>query len=110
MANGHNAPMEPIEFSAELWVWDARPGDTWVFLTVPEHIGEAIDDHATAAGPRAGFGSVRVEVRMGGTTWRTSVFPDKASGCFVLPVKRSVRDANAVGPGDTVVVALRAVV
>lgn len=108
-ATHHTGPVEQIEFTAELWLWDARREDTWVFVTVPEQVGEAIDDHARAAGPRAGFGSVKVEVRIGGTTWLTSVFPDKASGCFVLPVKRSVREANGVQPGDTVIVAVRTV-
>ena len=44
---------------------------------------------------------------MGMTTWRTSVFPDSASGCFVLPVKRSVREADEVDAGDVVEVLLR---
>jgi hypothetical protein len=50
---------------------------------------------------------VRVEVRLGATTWRTSVFPDKASGCFVLPIKRAVRAAHDLAPGDEVALELR---
>ena len=50
--------------------------------------------------PPRGFGSVRVEVTLGETTWRTSVFPEAASGCFVLPVKKAVRRAEGVDPGD----------
>ena len=42
-------------------------------------------------------------------TWRTSVFRDSESGCFVLPMKRAVREANAVGPGDEIEVALEVV-
>ena len=41
------------------------------------------------------------------TTWLTSVFPDTASGCFVLPIKRTVRQANGVEAGDHVEVHLR---
>lgn len=96
-------------FTAQLWLWDARRADTWTFVTVPEQVSAAIEDAADAMGPRAGFGSVRVQARIGATVWRTSVFPDKASGCFVLPVKRAVRQANAVGPGDEVTVALAVV-
>ena len=33
---------------------------------------------------------MRVEVTLGTSTWRTSVFPDKARG-YVLPVKSAVR-------------------
>lgn len=96
-------------FTAQLWVWDARRQDTWTFVTVPTGITAAIEDLAEDRSPRSGFGSVKVEVRIGATTWRTSVFPDSASGCFVLPVKQSVREANGVEAGDRVVVVLRVV-
>jgi hypothetical protein len=94
-------------FTAQLWLWDARQQDTWTFVTVPADITAVIEDAADARGPRAGFGSVKVRVRMGSTTWRTSVFPDSASGCFVLPIKRSVRAAQGVAAGDTVTLHLQ---
>lgn len=96
-------------FIAELWVWDARRSDTWTFVTIPSDISELIEDEIEARGPRRGFGSVRVEVTVGATTWRTSVFPDKASGCFVLPIKKAVRTANDLEAGDSVTVTLIAV-
>ncbi|HEX6888505.1 MAG TPA: DUF1905 domain-containing protein [Candidatus Nanopelagicales bacterium] len=92
---------------AALWVWDARRADTWTFVTLPPELSTAVEDEADAHGPRARFGSVRVEVRLGATTWRTSVFPDKASGCFVLPIKRPVRTAHELAPGDEVSLELR---
>jgi hypothetical protein len=99
--------MSDHHFTAELWRWDARQQDTWTFVTLPPEVSASVEDEADAQGPRAGFGSVRVEVRIGRTTWRTSLFPDKASGCFVLPVKRAVRRANGVEEGDPVEVELR---
>ena len=56
-----------------------------------------------------GRAPVRVEVSVGDTTWLTSVFPDKASGCFVLPVKRQVRTAEGLDAGEEVAVSLRVV-
>ena len=38
---------------------------------------------------RRGFGSVRIEARIGAIVWRTSLFPMKAGGYF-LPVKMAV--------------------
>ncbi len=96
-------------FTAELWLWDARRSDTWTFVTVPPEVTAAIEDEADALGPRAGFGSVKVQVRVGSTVWRTSVFPDKESGCFVLPIKRAVREANGVESGDEIEVMLEVV-
>jgi hypothetical protein len=101
--------MDDHHFTAELWRWDARRQDTWTFVTVPPEVSAAVEDGADRQGPRAGFGSVKVEVRIGATTWRTSLFPDSASGCFVLPVKKSVRLANGVEEGDPVDVVLRLV-
>lgn len=94
-------------FTAELWLWDARRQDTWTFVTVPPGVTAALEDEVDASGPRAGFGSVKVEARIGGTTWRTSVFPDSASRCFVLPVKRAVREAAGIEAGDAVEVGVR---
>ena len=59
---------------------------------------------ASASSSVAGFGSYRVEVTVGATVWRTSVFP--ASECFVLPVKKAVRRAEDLEVGDTVAVRL----
>jgi hypothetical protein len=94
---------EPLtyEFAAPLWVWDVRR-DLWTFVTLPD---EASDEILARVGVGArGFGSVPVNARIGTTTWRTSVFPQSGDGPYVLPVKRAVRDANGLGPGDTAAV------
>jgi hypothetical protein len=51
---------------------------------------------------KRGFGSIRVKVTLGKTTWDTSIFPDRHSGSFVLPLKSAVRRAEGVDAGDTV--------
>ena len=61
-------------------------------------------------GRRRGFGSVRVKVQFGATTWSTSLFPDKAARSYVLPIRRSVRDQEELAVGDLVQVTLRVVV
>jgi Domain of unknown function (DUF1905) len=47
---------------------------------------------------------VRVEATIGTTTWTTSVFPEAKSKCYVLPVKKAVRTAQALEDGDGCVV------
>ena len=79
-------------------LWAAEAADAWVFASVP---AELADDIRAVSGPPRGFGSVRVEVSIGATTWRTSVFPDAQSGGFVLPVKKAVRQAEDLEVGDT---------
>jgi len=47
---------------------------------------------------------VPVEVRIGGTRWRTSLFPK--DGGYVVPLKDLVRRAEGIDVGDAVTVHL----
>jgi hypothetical protein len=90
-----------FDFDAALWLY---PGESpWVFVTLPIEMAEEIE---AVVPPSAGFGSIKVNVGIGGTEWSTSLFPDKESGSFVLPVKRAVREAESLEIGDTVYVTL----
>ena len=93
-------------FDAELWRWEARPDASWTFVGLPVEASEEIADAVAGGSPR-GFGAVRVEVAVGLTTWRTSVFPDAGRGVYVLPVKRAVRRAQGWELGQTATVHLR---
>jgi hypothetical protein len=87
-----------FEFSAPLWL---HPGaDAWHFVSVPPEVSDDITD--LSAGFRRGFGSVRVSVTVGATSWRTSVFPDSKQGTYLLPMKKEVRKAEKLVVGDTV--------
>lgn len=87
-----------IVFDAELWIWDARRTDSWTFVSLPAEASEEIRD--LAGGLRRGFGSLRVRVTAGGSTWTTSIFPDTARRSYVLPIKRAVRKAESLDAGD----------
>ena len=93
-----------ITFTSPLWLWSGE-GGSWHFVTVPEEQSAEIRLEAAVAGPRRGFGSVRVEARVGDVRWRTSVFPQKA-GTYLLPVKADVRRRAGIIAGDPVDVAL----
>ncbi|SNT65393.1 protein of unknown function [Asanoa hainanensis] len=96
-----------FSFDAELWVWEARRDDSWVFVTLPIDASAEIRDRT--GGGRRGFGSVRVQVAIGSSVWRTSVFPDSASGSYVLPLKRAVRRAEGLDAGDVATVSIEVV-
>jgi hypothetical protein len=85
-----------MEFTAELWAYGDEPG-SWHFVTLPLEVAEEVREEA---GPPAGFGSIRVSVRLGSTTWQTSLFPEAKGGSMVLPVKKAVRRAEDVEAGD----------
>ena len=90
------------EFESTLWAWAARK-ELWVFATVPD---DASDEIADRPRPPSGFGAVKVRVRLGGSTWETSIFPGVDGGGYVLPVKKAVRAKADVGVGDTVTIGL----
>lgn len=90
-----------MNFTAELWEWEGKAA--WVFVTVPVDVSADIREMPRM--PR-GFGSVRVQVALGGSRWRTSVFPQSKEGTYLLPVKRAVREAEGVDVGDLVTIDL----
>jgi hypothetical protein len=77
----------------------------WRFLGLPaneaKEIKEQYGKHAK------GWGSLPVSVTIGKTTWDTSIFPDKKSGTYLLPLKGQVRKAEDIGDTDTVAFTLR---
>lgn len=91
-----------IRFDGEVFRWTARTQD-WFFVALPGDLSAEIREIPR---PHRGFGSVRVEAWIGGSRWRTSIFPDGERGAYVLPLKRTVREAEGIAESGTVVVAL----
>ena len=101
--------MTDHEFTAELWRWTARDeesGGAWFFVSLPF---DASDDIEARRVPGKGFGSVRVEVTIGSSTWRTSVFPSAEEKTYVLRVKKAGRTAEGLLEGGPCRVRLRTV-
>jgi hypothetical protein len=96
---------ENIRFAAPLWRWYGMQNGSWFFVTVQGAEAEAIAAHALIrrleTGRARGFGSVKVTVHIGGSSWRTSVFPTR-QGEWWLPVKAAIRRAEGIVEGDTV--------
>lgn len=88
---------------SEVVLWPGAQG-AWYFAYVDKKQSEIIRKHYT--GPRRGFGAVRVRVKIGKTVWETSIFPDKRSGTYILPLKAKVRRAEGIRAGDTVTLTL----
>ena len=85
-------------FTAPLWQWQARR-DEWFFVSVPEDMSDEIS--ARSEGLTGGFNSVPVQVQVGVTTWRTSIFPG-GEGRYWLPMKKAVRVAEGIERDSTV--------
>lgn len=84
---------------AKVWLY---PGDAaaWHFVNIDKKVGAEIKEKH---GKRAkGFGSLPVVVTLGKTSWKTSIFPDKRSGTYLLPLKAQVRRKEGIDAGDTI--------
>lgn len=71
------------------------PGmSAWRFLGLPKKLAQEIKKkHGSRT---KGWGSLPVSVRIGKTIWDTSIFPDKKSGSYLLPLKAKVRKAEGI--------------
>lgn len=101
---------EHLVHTGVLWRWTGGANNgTWHFLTIDGEAGDALSGTALMRrleGNARGFGSIRVSARIGGTSFATSVFPSKADGGWILPLKAAVRKAEGIGEGDEVEVSL----
>jgi hypothetical protein len=81
-------------------VWLYGGASAWHFITVPKKESEEIKE--TFGKSARGWGSIPVKVTLGKTTWKTSIFPDKKSGTYLLPLKAEIRKKEEILADDNV--------
>jgi len=90
---------------SKVWLYDGP--EAWHFITLS---GEQSSEIAClAAHSRSAWGSIRVIATVGRTSWKTSIFPDKKRGAYLLPLKAAVRTKEKIEPGNTVAVTIELV-
>lgn len=85
-----------IDFSGKIWFW--RGPAPWYFVSVPAQ--QCRDLKAISGAVTYGWGMIPVQVRIGKTVYRTSLWPKDDS--YIVPIKASVRKAEGLEEGDTV--------
>ena len=100
---------DTVSFAAPLLVWKTEQYGDIGYVRIAGEAAEAIRAHQLTRrlelGRRRGFGSVKVDVRVGSSCWSTSVFPQKEGGWF-LPVKKAICRAEGLEEGDEVAATL----
>ena len=89
-----------LKTTTTVWLYPGMSG-AWHFASLDKESTEKVKKYQKGK-PRAGWGSVPVEVTMGKTTWRTSIFPDSKSGTYILPLKAAVRKKEGIYEGDKI--------
>lgn len=90
-----------LEFTGVIFHW--RGPSPFHFVTVPDDPSAAIESVAPMV--TYGWGVIPVEVRIGRTDFRTSLFPKDDR--YLVPIKQAVRTAENLSLGDEVTIRLR---
>ena len=93
-----------FSFTGEVWLMHSEK-TCWHLVTLPIEMSE--DIKAFTKHLARGFRSIKVEARIGETIWKTSIFPSKEQGAYILPIKKSVRVAEDIGAESSISVDLR---
>ncbi len=70
----------------------------WHFVTVPPEIGFEV--RATTQGVTPKWGMVKTRVTIGDVSFETSIFPEKKTGSYDLPLKAEIRKKCRLKAGD----------
>ena len=89
-----------LEFTDQIWYWKGPA--PWYFVTVPDE--ECLELAEMSSAVTYGWGMIPVRAQIGGTRWRTSLWPK--DGRYIVPVKTAVRKAEGLTLGDMVTVRL----
>lgn len=96
-----------FSFSGKIWLYPSSSAK-WHFITVPKKESQEIKERY---GPLAkGWGSFPVEVQIGKSVWKTSIFPDSKSKTYILPLKLAIRTKEELLEGDTITIKFTIVV
>lgn len=98
---GQTRGME-LEFSGAVFQW--RGPAPFFYVAVPDEQSETIKDFSSLL--TYGWGCIPVSVRIGQTSFTTSLFPKDDR--YLVPLKVAVRTAESIADGDLIDVRLAA--
>ena len=93
--------MKKASFSAKVVIWTGDLG--WHFVYLPKDLAKKIKSSQKTYG--GGF--IKVEAKIGKTTWPTSLFPYKREETYLVCIKKKIREKEDVFAGEKVDVSLK---
>jgi Domain of unknown function (DUF1905) len=85
-----------------IWLWQGK--GAWHFVTIDKETGAEIK--AMFGYLKAGWGSLPVQLILGDSVWKTSIFPDSTGGGYLIPIKKAILKAQELNIGDEVEIEL----
>lgn len=89
-----------FKIKSKIFKWTGK--GAWFFIRIEKETAEKIKDNFGMYAK--GWGSLPVNVTVGNSTWKTSIFPDKAT--YLLPIKSQIRKAENIKESDTLTINL----
>ncbi|KKR43074.1 MAG: hypothetical protein UU10_C0024G0003 [Parcubacteria group bacterium GW2011_GWF1_40_6] len=91
----HDFAKSKFRFGSMVIVWkegyqDKDDSGAWRFARVPEDISAKIKEMQKGR-LRRGWGAVYAKAKIGKGEWVTSIFPDRHSDTYILPLKKQIR-------------------
>jgi hypothetical protein len=92
----HSGVTKVFKFQSRVIVWGAgnreKKDDSgnWRFARVPENISAKIKEMQKGK-LRRGWGAVYARAKIKKSIWQTSIFPDRHSATYILPLKKQIR-------------------
>lgn len=93
--------MKSFVVDGKVWRWPGLGG--WHFVYVPKELTEKIKK----VGKTYGSGFVKIEAKIGKSSWSTALFPHKKEGIFLISIKQSIRKKESIFEGDLVKVKIK---
>lgn len=93
------------KIKAKIFKWTGK--GAWFFVRIEKETAENIKDNFGMYA--AGWGSLPVNVMVGNSTWKTSIFPDKKE-TYLLPIKSQIRKAENIKEGNELNIKLEVIV
>lgn len=98
-------PKNTHKLKSKVWLYPGMAG--WHFANIPDKESRDIKARfGPIARAKGGWGAIPVIATIGKTSWKTSIFPDKKSGVYLLPLKAEVRKKEEIFTDDMIVFSL----
>ncbi|MBL7830472.1 MAG: DUF1905 domain-containing protein [Saprospiraceae bacterium] len=89
-------------FSAKIWKYESDGG--WHFISLPEEIAKEIRENL--GWQEEAWGRLKVNAKIGNSSWETSIWFDKKLNTYLLPLKVKIRKEANIEVGQVIKVVL----
>ncbi len=93
--------VKKFQIKEKVFLWPGMQA-AWHFVYVDGPVKNKIVKTATTHH----MGMIRVQATLGKTVWETSLFPNKKENCYIMAIKKSVRQSEGIFDGDEVRIVL----